>query len=410
LPSAAGDAAATSRSLGAIILDGYSRAYVLNLANTLQKASLDHPLSRALQNGIRVSGGQIGPISIGMTVSERHDLAGYALQSINVGPVDLRRSRLIAGAAIAHLDNRTAVAFGFAEGAKAMERRLTGANAGLFLIAADVGGTPGFSAKRNSSLAVRHEFAGLGVTTSGETGDVWQDIRTSATGSPYRLVTIAIDKSLGRNFLSLGTSRLEEAHSLLGGRLSLLLGGRGGAATTFLDAEACHEFGGGWSTGITARRGWTDFAGGKFQTGAYAFDVSKLGLLSARDSIGLRIAQPLRVEHGGFAMKVPTSWDYVTETATYSATRMSLSPSGRETDGELSYGSSLLRGNGWFGANLFYRPPAGSCRQRAERCRRRTPVQPSILSQANAGAGSGNRPSSAALRSRRSADRRPYKP
>jgi hypothetical protein len=77
----------------------------------------------------------------------------------------------------------------------------------------------------------------------------------------------------------------------------LLLGGRGGAATTFLDAEARHEFGGGWSTAITARRGWTDFAGGEFQTGAYAFDVSKLGLLSARDSIGLRIAQPLRVEH-----------------------------------------------------------------------------------------------------------------
>ena len=58
-------------------------------------------------------------------------------------------------------------------------------------------------------------------------------------------------------------------------------------------------------------------------------------------------------------MQLPTSWDYVTETATDSLTRMSLTPSGREIDGELSYGSSLLSGNGWLGGNLFYRHQPG---------------------------------------------------
>ena len=63
-----------------------------------------------------------------MTVRQRHDLAGgYALERMGIGPDDLRKSRLIAGSAVARLDNKTAVAFGFAEGAKAMERRLTGA-------------------------------------------------------------------------------------------------------------------------------------------------------------------------------------------------------------------------------------------------------------------------------------------
>ena len=57
---------------------------------------------------------------------------------------------------------------------------------------------------------------------------------------------------------------------------------------------------------LTARRGWTDFAAGKFQTGAYAFDLAKLGVLGASDRLGLRLAQPLRVEHGGFAMWLPT--------------------------------------------------------------------------------------------------------
>jgi hypothetical protein len=127
----------------------------------------------------------------------------------------------------------------------------------------------------------------------------------------------------------------------------------------FLDAEARHNFGSGWSTTLTARRGWTDFGGGKFQTGAYAFDLAKLGVLRNNDKLGLRIAQPLRVEHGGFSMWLPTSYDYATQTATDSFTTMSLTPSGREVDGELSYGSSLLDGNAWFGGNLFYRRDPG---------------------------------------------------
>jgi len=358
LPSAAGDAQ-TGQSLGAIILDGYDRAFVMNLAATLRKAELDHPLSRALQGDVRVSGAQAGPISIAMTVRERHDLVGgFALGRAGIGPEDLRQSRLIAGSAVAKLDNRTAVAFGFAEGAKAMERRLTGANAGAFLIAGDISGTPGFSAKRGSSMAVRHQFGRAGVTFSGETGKVWQDVQTTATGSPYRLATVAVDRSFGRNWLSFGLSRLDEKQSLLGGRMSAAIGG-GGASTTFLDAEARHDFGGGWATTLSARHGWTGFAGGKFQTAAYAFDLTKVRLLSDDDSLGLRLSQPLRVEHGGFAMMLPTSYDYATLTATDSLTRMSLTPSGRELDAELSYGSSLLGGNAWIGGNLFYRRQPG---------------------------------------------------
>jgi hypothetical protein len=358
LPAASGDAA-TGQSMGAIILDGYKRAFVMNLAATLRRADVDHPLSRSLQNDVRVNGGEVGPVSIAMTVRQRHDLAnGYTLQSLAIGPHDLRKSQLIAGSAVARLDNKTAVAFGFAEGAKAMERRLTGAAAGNFLIASDIAGNPGFAAKRGSSMAVRHEFGAIGVTVSGETGNVWQEVKTTATGSPYRYTSIAADRSFGSNWLSIGLSRLDEKQTLLGGRLSSLLGG-GGASTMFLDAEARHNFGNGWSTTLTARRGWTTFGAGKFQTGAYAFDVTKLGVLSDRDSIGFRLAQPLRVEHGGFAMLLPTAYDYSTETASDGIGHMSLTPSGREMDAELSYGSSLLDGKAWIGGNLFYRRQPG---------------------------------------------------
>jgi hypothetical protein len=358
LPPAAGDAA-TGQSMGAIILDGYNRAFVMNLAATLRRADVDHPLSRSLQNDVKVNSAQAGPVTIAMTVRERHDLAdGYSVERMGIGPEDLRKSRLIAGSAVARLDKKTAVALGFSEGAKAMERRLTGATAGAFLIANDVAGNPGFAAKRGNSMAIRHQFGGTGVTFSGETGNVWQEVKTSATGSPYRYASIAVDRSFGSNWLSLGVSRLDEKQSLLGGRMSDTLGG-GGASTTFLDAEARHSFGRGWSSALTARRGWTDFAGGKFQTGAYAVDVTKLGILSDRDTLGFRLSQPLRVEHGGFAMMLPTTYDYATETATSSLSRMSLAPSGREVDAELSYGSTLLGGTAWLGGNLFYRHQPG---------------------------------------------------
>jgi hypothetical protein len=36
-----------------------------------------------------------------------------------------------------------------------------------------------------------------------------------------------------------------------------------------------------------------------------------------------------------------------------------MSPSGREIDAELSYGSTLLDGNAWFGGNLYYRRQPG---------------------------------------------------
>jgi hypothetical protein len=183
-------------------------------------------------------------------------------------------------------------------------------------------------------------------------------VRTTATGSPYRLTSVAVDRRLGRNWLSLGMARLEERQSLLGGRMSDVLGG-GGSTSLFLDFEGRHAFGGGWNAALTARRGWTEFASGRFQTGAFGFDLSKTALLGRNDRLGFRFAQPLRVEHGGFSMLLPTAYDYATQTATTSLTTMSLTPSGRELDAEMSYGSALLSGNAWFGGNLFYRRQPG---------------------------------------------------
>src|SRR5678815_838432 len=102
------------------------------------------------------------------------------------GPEDARVSRPVAGSAVARLDRKTAAAFGFHESAKTLERELNGAQAGAFLIAKDVSGNPGFSADRGTSMAVRHKIGKFGFILSGESGDVWTEVRSTASGSPYR--------------------------------------------------------------------------------------------------------------------------------------------------------------------------------------------------------------------------------
>ena len=78
-------------------------------------------------------------------------------------------------------------------------------------------------------------------------------------------------------------------------------------------------------------------------------------------------------------MMLPTSYDYSTGLATDTLQRMSMSPSGREVDGELGYGRSWMDGKAWFGGNLFYRSRPGPYRQLARRSRRRGAAQPRLL-------------------------------
>jgi hypothetical protein len=366
LPPAAGDGGGTcadggicTSGLGAIILDGYSRAFTLDLAKSLRGAAANKPLHRALDGGntVRSSTVSAGPLTVAMTVAERPQANGlFEAERFGIGPDDARKARLIAGAAIVRLDKNTAAAFGFSEGAKALERRLAGAEAGAFLIARDISGDPGFAAKRGMSMALRRNLGPVGMTLSSESGDVWEDMATSATGSPYRWTSLAIDKSFGKTWLSAGISRLDEKRSLLGGRLGELFGG-GGSQSIFLDLEARRQLGKGLVASFSARRGWTDFASGSFQSGAYAFDLQKWNVMRTGDRVGLRIAQPLRIEKGGLGLMLPTAYSYDTGTATSSWSTLSLSPSGREIDAELSYSTPVA--GGWLGGNLFARRQPG---------------------------------------------------
>ncbi|MDQ3478071.1 MAG: S8 family serine peptidase [Pseudomonadota bacterium] len=359
LPAASGDGAGVTGTMGAIILDGYSRAFVLDFAQTLRLAPQAQPLAPAVQASLRGFTAAAGPMTIAMTLRDRTDLPqGFALERLGIGPEDARKSRIIAGQAIAQVDGKTALAFGFGESAKSIERRLMKAQNGAFMIAKDIGSDPGFQANRGTSIAVRRNLGPVNATISGETGKLRRQVQDSVTEPAYRLTGVTLDRSFGSTWVAAGVSRLDEANSLLGGAFAPALGG-GGSRTFFADAEAQREFGMGFAASVSTRRGWTSFATGDLQTSAYAFDLSKRGLLGDGDRIGLRVSQPLRVESGGFGLMLPTGYDYSTLSATSSFRSYALTPSGREVDAELSYGSSLLRGKGWLGANLFARRQPG---------------------------------------------------
>ncbi|MEQ7873651.1 S8 family peptidase [Sphingomonas sp. ASV193] len=356
LPSAAGDAAsAAGRQMGAIILDGYSRAFTMDFAKRLTAARAAKPLSAALGGNIRTNAVAAGPVAVSVSVTDnRADLA-----PLHIGEQDAYRSRLVAAQAVTRLDPKTQVAFGFGSSAKAIERKLTGAEGGAFLVARDSNATNGFAARPTQAVAARRELGqGFAMSFSAEQGRAIDQQYADGLSHRYSLTGATIDKSFGRSsWGSLGIQRLQEHDTLLGGKLGGLLGGGGGASTLFVDGELRHDFGSGVSAAVQARRGWTRFNGGAFQTDAYAFDLAKVGIRNDSDRIGLRISQPLRVASGGLALTLPTGWSYDTMTPTYSLDTMSLTPSGREVDAELSYATAF--GRGWLSGNLFARRDPG---------------------------------------------------
>jgi hypothetical protein len=359
LPSAAGDAGSGTGSMGVVILDGYDRAFSMDLAKSLRNAAADKPLTRALGGGQTIRGSAVsaGPLSLAMTVAERPQSDGiFQADRLGIGPDDARKAHVIAGAAIARLDRKTAAAFGFSEGAKALERRLANAEAGAFLIARDIAGDPGFAAKRGTSLALRRDLGPVGLTLSAESGEVWQEVATSATGSSYRMATATLDRSFGGTWLSAGVSKLDEKETVLGGHLGDGFGG-GGSSSLFLDLDARRQLGREWQIGLSARRGWTDFAGGAFQSAAYAFDLQRWNLLASGDRLGLRLSQPLRIEKGGLGLMLPTAYSYDTASTANSWSTLSFSPSGREVDAEVSYSRPFA--GGWLGGNMFARRQPG---------------------------------------------------
>ncbi|HZF42564.1 MAG TPA: S8 family peptidase [Sphingomonadaceae bacterium] len=362
LPAASGDA--KTGQIATVMLDEYERAYAVELGGTIQRARTAEPLGAALGTTLDGFGVSAGPVALSLTAARgRERPLGVGLAQQGLSYAEGRQARLIAGMALARVSDRTAMAMGFSEGAKALEKRLAGVADAPFMIARDPQATPGFGSRQGDAVAVRHQLGRVGVTLSGESGRV-DDARRGARSrsSGYATSTLTADAGVGPMRFSLSASRMREEETVLGGRFDASLSAPG-ATSWFMDSAATASLGGGWQGIARYRRGWTGFgsdSAGRFATDAFAFDLSRAGLFTGGDRFGLRVSQPLRVRSGGLGVLLPASYDYATRGTEFAVTRINLAPEGREIDLEASY--SLPAAGGWLGANTFMRRQPGHIR------------------------------------------------
>lgn len=361
LSPAMGDAAQTG--LGAVMLDSFDRAYVVDLARGVAPARPALTLSASLAQPPRFASLARGEAMAGLS---------FASSPIGIGAIpdnqaQLRVARGQSGFVAGQLNPRTSVAVGFGQSGASLAGQLAGRSEPAFLVARGGSDALGFERRSDSAASMRHQLGAWGLTIAGEAGDALVrtgDRRRFFERSPYSVVGIAADRRFGNLRLAAGLTLLDEQQTVLGGRFGPVFGAAGGAETVFADLRADWAMGNGWSLGGSARQGWTRFAAGGIATGnarlvsqAFALDVQKAGLFEADDRFALRVAQPLRVAAGGIGLNLPVDYDYATGAVSYADRRLNLAPNGREIDVEASYGWALLGGR--FETNLYWRRDPG---------------------------------------------------
>jgi hypothetical protein len=369
---AMGDAFKRVPALSAVVLDAYQRAYTIDLGQRVSGANVPLRLGAALTQQTRNLGTGTGGVAMAFTVDARDRTQRLAWSGpLRLSPAEAEASRVLAARMVADLAPGTRMALGFAQGADGLTAQLQGAARPAFLVARSPLDDLGFVRSGESSVAIRHEFGPWGASFSFERGSALSGAPMQIAGSgparmvdaPTRRLGISFDRRIAAAQASLGASWLAEDRTVLGARLHPGFG-TVGADSLVLDAAAGWDSGRGWHLGAALRGVATRARGGgallsssRFVSSAWAIDALRDNVFTDGDSLGLRLAQPLRVEQGGLSFYLPVEYSYSTLAASYAARTVPLSPTGRELDAEL-----VWRGYLWGGAasaSLYYRKDPG---------------------------------------------------
>jgi len=363
--SAMGDAV-QGQGLGVVILDGYSRAYAVELAAGLRSAQVEQRLAGALLGHSRPVAMAAGQATLAFSIDSR----GRSAWS---GPLRLSRedgegARVLAATVTARLAPGKSFGFAWRQSAEGLGASLAGRREPAFLIAPSPGSELAGQQNDAAAFAYRQMLGRAGLTVSAERGEV----RSGPFAEADTLVSrrqkeqmvrlgLALDRRLGAVDTALGLSWLREDRTVLGGRFSDAFAG--GAQSLFADARAGWSLAPGWRISAAGRLGWTRpdrsavIGASRLVSSAWALDVERQGVFTPGDALALRVSQPLRVESGGVSLRLPVAYDYATGTATFADRSLSLAPHGRELMGELAWRGRLA--NGDLAASLFYRKDPG---------------------------------------------------
>lgn len=377
LGGAFGDGAKLGTALqGAVILDGFDRAFAVDLAQTLNATPVQRPLAGRLTD--RSRGVSVGTdqryLFVNLTpATSTRPWVGLAQMGVDARAADQVRARY--GLVASKLDARTRMGFAVGYGAETLLHSIGGARPdGAFITGASPLVETGFTRRDARSAAVTRQLGGwsLGIAA----GQAKAAAPRRAAFEPTRegrVDTVAVEagRRVGPLDLKLGLSQMRESDSVLGSWSGPALGFEG-AVTRFASAQAWLPLGSGFALGAGARHGWTDARLGHglvtradgIRSFGFQFDLAKAGVFGAADRLDFRIAQPLRVSGGRAQLTVPVGYDYATLATAYDTRFTSLAPSGREIDVEAAYSLPLLGGE--FGAHLFWRNEPGHVAARSD--------------------------------------------
>ena len=373
--SAAMGDAFMNAAIGTVVTDRYNRAFDLDLGARSRGAVQVQRLRNAVGPGGLTRAASTGALSLAVTVDESGRRSGHTWAgALQLTGEEAEGARVLAARVAARIAPEMQVGVAIAQGAGGLVAQMQGAQRGAFMIAPDAGNDTGVISQSDIAFAARREFGAVGVSVSAQRGSAWVGDTGRASASIAGLresastttLTIAADHQWGGLHVSGGLSWLGEEATLLGAQFNPVFGPVG-ADTVFLDANVSRQLGEDWRLGGAFRAGVTrPRAGGlasesaNITTNGWSFDLTRFGALAPRDSLGLRISQPLRVSGGALLLDLPTAFDYATETAIISRQTLNLAPAGREVMGELAWTAPLSIGT--ISTSVFYRSEPGHVR------------------------------------------------
>ncbi|SFJ78697.1 Subtilase family protein [Sphingomonas sp. NFR04] len=360
---------ASQGALGMAALDSFGRAYATTITNSFQRQSLSRNLPALMATRDRSF--SVGGDQMRVAVSLVPTVDSVRIERLGITSRDAGVARMLATTVSGRLGAKAQFAFGASQTGNVLTAQLAGRDDPAFLIARDPLSNAGFDTDVGGSAAVRQAIGRWGLTVASEVGDVLSQRAGDAAALQARWLrfgydrsTVAVDRRFGGLNASVGVTRLSEDNTVLGARFSAGLGAAR-ATSLFADLGVRWDLGLGLSLGGSLRQGWTNVrlregiqGAGLIRTNAWAADIGKDGLFGS-DSIGLRVAQPLRVARGGIGLTLPQGWDYGTLSVTsWSSERINLAPVGREIDYELRYHWRFADGD--VSSNLFLRRQPGN--------------------------------------------------
>jgi len=367
---AMGDAFRTA-SLPTLITDRYARAFETDLAGTLRGAEQRQKLHGAIASQNRALSGNAAGASVAFTI-DASGLQPPRAEALRLSNADAEQARVLAARVSLQLAPSTQFAFAYRQGANGVVAGLQGQDRPAFMIASEAGSSTGMLAGSDAAIAIRQQFGSWGLSVSAETGSTVTaaTVRRVAALRGQRLdedmasFGLALDRRFGALDTALGMTWTAEDRTVLGARFHEGFG-LAGSNNLFVDLDLGWRPSDRWRLGASWRQGFTSLRdaplvanGSRLVSNGWSLDLERSGFLAGNDRIALRLSQPLRVTGGGLNLRLPSSYSYENLLPdAYAVQTLSLSPEGRELNGELAWRGRLWGGSA--AASLFYRDQPG---------------------------------------------------